>query len=222
MYSSAKVAPYLLPQTFINYEVGGWASLLKNKIYLDWSLYRLEGKNEIISVKQPDNSFVNQNAGSTRHTGIEYGITWKPISDLSVRFSGTNAKHVFVNNNVRGIKYDGKEMSGAPRFTANAEIMYKPSFIKGLRVSAEWQHQGKYFMDDLDLYTYKGFDVINLRAGYHFKAFELWVNALNAGNLYYSVFASKNATSSGSAAYSYSLGDPREFTLGLAWHFGKK
>ena len=222
LYSSVKVAPYLLPQTFNNYEVGGWVSLMKNKLYADWSVYRLLGTNEIISVKQPDNTSVNENAGSTKHTGVEYGITYKPAEGFSIRFSGTNAKHTFIKNVVKGVDYNGKEMSGAPRFTSNAEVMYKPPFVKGLRVSAEWQHQGKYFMDDLDLYTYKGFDIVNLRAGYQYKMFEVWVNAINAGNLYYSTFSSKNATASGSSAYSYSLGDPREITVGLAYSFGKK
>jgi iron complex outermembrane receptor protein len=222
LYNSVKVAPYLLPQTFSNYEIGGWASFQKNKLYLDWSLYRLDGRNEIISVRQPDNTNTNENAGSTKHVGIEYGITYRPITNLSIRFSGTNAKHTFVNNIVRGVKFDGKEMSGAPRFIANAEINYKPSFIKGLRIAAEWQHQSRYFMDDLDLYTYEGFDVFNFRAGYQLKGFELWVNALNATNLYYSVFSSKNATANGNDSYSYSLGDPRELTLGLTYRFAKK
>lgn len=222
LYSSVKVAPYLLPQTFSNYEIGGWASLLKNKIYADWSIYRLIGTNEIISVKQLDNTSINQNAGSTKHIGIEYGVTYKPINDLSIRISATNAKHTFIDNVVKGVSYNGKEMSGAPGFTGNAEVSYKPSFVKGLRVSAEWQRQGKYFMDDLDLYTYGGFDVVNIRAGYQYKGFELWMNAINAGNRFYSTFSSKNATANGSSSYSYSLGDPREITVGLAYHFGKK
>ncbi|MDE3248058.1 MAG: TonB-dependent receptor [Bacteroidota bacterium] len=222
LYSSAKVAPYLLPQSFNNYEIGGWISLLSNKLYADWSIYRLEGKNEIISVRLPDNSTVNQNAGSTRHTGIEYGINYHPVQSLYLRFSATNAKHLFVNNTANGVKYDGKEMSAAPRFTCNAEITWKPAAIPGFRIAAEWQHQGRYFMDDLDATAYKGFDVLNLRAGYRLHAFEIWINALNAGNTYYSVFASKNATSNGSSSYAYNLGDPRELTLGLAWHFGKK
>lgn len=221
LYSSVKIAPYLLPQTFQNYEVGGWASLFHNKIYLDWSIYRLNGTNEIISVKQPDNSYVNENAGSTKHVGIEYGITYKPINDLSVRFSATNAKHSFVKNIVKGVDFSGKEMSAAPRFISNAEIIYKPSFVKGLRVSTEWQHQGKYFMDDLNNYSYGGFDVVNFRTGYRIKGFEIWVNILNAANSYYSVFSSKNATSNGNSSYSYNLGDPREITVGFAYHFSK-
>lgn len=222
LYSSVKVAPYLLPQTFNNYEVGGWASLLKNKIYLDWSLYRLLGTNEIISVKQPDNTSVNENAGSTRHTGIEYGVTYKPVNGLAIRLSATHAKHTFINNVVKGVNYNGKEMSGAPRFIANAEISYKPSFVKGLRIGAEWQHQNRYYMDDLNRYTYKGFDVFNLRAGYQVKGFELWVNVINAGNLYYSTFSSKNAAAAGGSSYSFSVGDPREITIGLAYHFESK
>lgn len=222
LYSSVKEAPYLLPQTFFNYEVGGWVSLFRNKVYADWSVYRLDGSNEIISVRQSDNSYTNENAGSTRHMGIEYGITYKPVAGLSLRFSGTNAKHTFVENIVKGIDYSGKEMSGAPRFTGNAELIYKPSYIKGLRIGIEWQHQSRYFMDDLDKQRYKGFDVLNCRTGYRFRNFEVWMNMLNTTNLYYAVYASKNATSGGSAAYSYNLGDPRETTLGFTYHFGRQ
>jgi iron complex outermembrane receptor protein len=219
--SGSKVAPYLLPQTFSNYEIGGWLSLARQKIYADWSLYLLLGRNEIISVKQPDNTYTNQNAGKTKHIGIEYGITWKPVNGLSFRISGTNAKHVFVENIVRGVNYNGKEMSSAPRFTGNSEITYKPSFIKGFRFSAEWQHQGKYFMDDLDQFTYGGFDIVNFRTGYAIKHAEIWINLINAFNSYYSTLAIKNATANGNAAYSYQLGDPREITLGIGYRFGK-
>lgn len=221
LYSGTAVAPYLSPQTFFNYEAGGWLSLLKNKLYADWSLYLLDGSNEIISVKQPDGLSVNQNAGKTRHKGIEYGVTYRPVNDLSVRLSATNAKHTFVNNVVKGVDYSGKEMSGAPRFTANAEVMYKPAYVHGLRISAEWQHQGRYFMDDLDQTSYKGFDVVNFRIGYQLSRWEIWVNALNAFNQYYSTYASRNATGS-SVVYTYNLGDPREITVGLGYRFGKR
>jgi iron complex outermembrane receptor protein len=46
---------YLLPQTFRNFEVGGWLSLLDNKLYIDYSAYLMNGTNEIISVKMADN-----------------------------------------------------------------------------------------------------------------------------------------------------------------------
>lgn len=222
LYSSgSKVAPYLLPQSFANYELGGWLSVIKNKLYIDYSLYFLKGTNEIISVKQPDNTTINQNTGKTSHKGIEYGINYKPSAEWAFRLSATNAKHIFINNIVKGVDYSGKEISGAPHFTSNTEITYKPKYLKGLRLSGEWQHQSNYFMDDMNLYKYNGFDVFNLRVGYSAKSVELWVNALNILNQYYSTYAVKSG-SAGAGSYSYNLGDPLEITVGVSYKFGHK
>jgi outer membrane receptor protein involved in Fe transport len=215
LFNSVKV-PYLQPQTFFNYEVGGWLSLLQNKIYLDYSLYLLNGTNEIISVRQTDGSYQNQNAGQTRHKGIEYGITYRPNNEWMLRFSGTNAKHTFVQDIEKGIDYSGNEIAAAPKFIANSEIMYKPKWVKGLRVGAEWQHLSNYFMDNANTVKYAGFDVFNIRTGYSIKHFEVWVNALNAFNKYYAAIASKS-----SYGYTYNLGDPRDITLGVSFKFGK-
>lgn len=213
LYTGVKV-PYLGPQTFYNYEVGGWFSLLKNKLYADWSYYLLNGTNEIITVKNPDNSTENQNAGKTKHTGIEYGITYRPVNSLSIRFSAANSKHTFGDYVEKGVAYNNNELAGGPRFIANAEVSYKPVFVKGLRVSAEWQHIGSYYMDNANSKKYDGFDLLNLRAGYNIRQFEVWVNALNATNTYYSTYASKSGST-----LSYNLGDPREFTVGVAYKF---
>jgi iron complex outermembrane recepter protein len=216
LYTGVKV-PYLGPQTFFNYEVGGWFSLLKNKLYADWSWYLLNGTNEIISVKNADGSTENQNAGKTKHTGIEYGITYRPVSSLSVRFSAANSKHSFVEYVEKGIAYNNNQLAGGPRFIANAEVMYKPVFVKGVRVGAEWQHIGSYYMDNANTKKYGGYDLLNLRAGYTIRQFEIWVNALNATNVYYSTFASKSGST-----LSYNPGDPREFNVGVAYKFGKR
>jgi outer membrane receptor protein involved in Fe transport len=216
LYTGVQV-PYLGPQTFYNYEVGGWFSLLKNKLYADWSWYLLNGTNEIISVKNPDGSTENQNAGKTKHTGIEYGITYRPVNGLSIRFSAANSKHTFVNYIEKGISYNNNELAGGPHFLANAEVMYKPAFVKGLRVGAEWQHVGAYYMDNANTKKYNGYHLLNLRAGYTIARFEIWVNAMNAANTYYSTFASKSGST-----IAYNLGDPQEFNIGLAYRFGAK
>jgi outer membrane receptor protein involved in Fe transport len=216
------LVPYLDPQTFKNYEIGGWFALGGDKLYADWSMYNLQGTNEIISVKLPDGSTQNQNAGSTEHMGIEYGINYKPNSAWYFRFSGTNAKHKYINNIVKGVNYNGKDINGAPKFIANAEVIYKPAFIKGFMISAEWQHQDKYFMDDLNKYTYGGYDIANFRVSYKLGNAEVWMNALNAFNAYYAVSAtSAPGTAVGVNNRTYNMGDPRELTLGLSYKFGK-
>eukprot|EP01037_Dinobryon_pediforme_P014795 gene14795-14927_t len=211
---------YLLPQTFKNYELGGWLSLVRNTLYIDYSLYLMNGTNEIINVRLPDNTTQAQNAGATRHKGIEYGISYRPIADLYVRLSGTNAIHKFVNYVASGVNYNGFEIADAPHFTGNAEIVYKPHYLKGFRIGLEEQQVGRYYMDNLQTYAYDGFKVTNVRAGYQIGSAELWINALNLFNTYYATLATASVSGS-KTSYSYNLGDPRAFTLGLAWHFGK-
>ncbi|MHA4807231.1 TonB-dependent receptor [Flavitalea flava] len=216
LYNGVKV-PFLKPQTFFNYEIGGWLSLLKNKLYADWSLYLLEGTNQIISVRQNDGTFINTNAGKTRHKGVEYGLTWKPSAEWSLRVSATDADHSFIVQYENNQDYSGNQMSAAPHFIANAEFTWKPVFIKGFRIGMEWQHLGKYWMDNANTRQYSGFNIFNIRAGYKFKQVEIWSNTLNAFNKYYASLATKSAY-----GYSYNLGDPAEYTVGVAWHFGKQ
>ncbi|HEX7069537.1 MAG TPA: TonB-dependent receptor, partial [Rhodothermales bacterium] len=67
--------PSLRPSTFDSYEAGGWASFVDGRLYVEASLYRMNGTNEIIDVLLDDGSTENRNAGRTRHTGFEYLIT---------------------------------------------------------------------------------------------------------------------------------------------------
>jgi outer membrane receptor protein involved in Fe transport len=216
LYQGVRV-PYLSPQTFFNSEIGGWLELYKGKIFADWSVYSMKGTNEILSVLSDDGAFRNENAGETLHQGVEYGISYKPSAQWKLRAGAANAKHIFVQYGEKGINYNGNIMAGAPSFLMNAEVSYKPRFIKGLRTSFEWQHQSSYWLDNSNTRTYNGFDIVNVRAGYQFKFFEVWLNILNAADKYYSVAASKSGS-----GYSYNLGQPRTFNTGIAYQLSRR
>jgi outer membrane receptor protein involved in Fe transport len=213
LYTGVKV-PNLNPSLFYNYEIGGWIEVIKNKLSLDASAYRLQGTNEIISVKLDDGSFINQNTGRTLHRGIEAGLNATPIKDVSFRLSGAYSQHEFVDYIEKGIRYNGNEMANAPHWIYNAEIWYKPSFAKGLRLGAELQHVGRYFVDPQNTATYEGYNALNLRAGYAVNGFDVWVNVLNATNNYYSYITSKS-----SSGYSYQLAEPRNINIGVSYDF---
>lgn len=214
LYTGVKV-PNISPAVFYNYEAGGWAEIIRNKLSADISLYQLNGTNEIVSVKQDDGSFMNQNAGKTSHKGIELGMNATPAKDVSLRFSGAYNKHEFVEFIEKGSKYNGNEMHNAPNWMYNAEVWYKPSYVKGLRIGAELQHIGSYFTDPQNTAKYEGYDVIHLRAGYRFKGMEIWLNVLNAFDSYYSYITTKS-----SFGYSYQLAEPRNFNAGISFDFG--
>jgi outer membrane receptor protein involved in Fe transport len=213
LYTGVKV-PNLDPSIFYNYEVGGWMEIIKNKLSADASVYKLIGTNEIISVKMDDGSFANQNAGRTLHRGIEFGINATPVKTISFRISGAYSKHEFINYVEKGIQYNGNEMANAPHWTYSSEIWYRPSFIKGLRVGAELQHVGSYYVDPQNTASYSGYNALNFRAGYSIKGFEVWLNILNVTDNYYSYLTSKS-----SFGWSYQLAEPRNFNAGISYDF---
>lgn len=212
LYRGVQV-PSLKPASYANYELGGWISFARQHGYLDVSLYQLDGTDEIISVRLDDGSFQNQNAGKTRHRGLEYTLTYAPVPDFTLRVSGTYVVHRFVEYVERGSTFNGNQMATAPRWIANAEVTLRPRFLPDFRLSAEWQHIGRYYMDALNTEAYNGYDLLNLRAGYTWKGLEVWLNALNASNVLYTTTVDKSAFGK-----SYRPGNPQTFNLGIACH----
>ena len=212
-----KDIPSLKPIYYDNYEIGGWASLFKNKAKLELSVYRMDGLNEIISVLQGDGSTLQQNAGRTTHQGVEYSLLTNLHKDLLFRISGTNAVHKFTDYTEDGVDYSEKSMPQSPDWIANVQLTYKPTYLKGFRASIEWQHIDEYYMDQLNTKTYEGYDIFNLRLGYERKSFEVWTNITNISNELYATVA--RATAWGQ---NYSLGNPRSFNIGLSHKFNKK
>jgi len=209
IYNAIRV-PYLLPQSFVNYEIGGW--ILLNKLQAEFSLYQLNGTNEIVSVRQADGVNLNQNTGATKHLGIEYKIVY-PINRLiSLTINATNAIHQYQKTILKGVDISGKTMSAAPSFWSVSQVQF--NWSKNLNSSLEWQHQSSYFMDEINQTNYPGFDVIHWRTNYSFKKNTIWIQILNAANTYYSTMATKNFSVKGNAAYSYYIGEPRSIVFG--------
>ncbi|WP_413669199.1 TonB-dependent receptor [Mucilaginibacter sp. Mucisp86] len=230
LYSSRQLTQ-LKQATFDNYEAGGWFSAFNKKLYFELSVFDLEGHNEIINQLLPDNTTQNQNAGATRHRGIEYSLTVAPVKELTFRFSGTNAKHTYVEysevsaNYATGTNtvtnYDGKRMNNAPAWIANSELTYKPQYLPGFRIATEWQHINQYYTNPANTKTYSGYDIYNLRLGYDVKSSVLkgagiWFNVLNLTNKLY-------ATTVTSSQYgdTYNAAPPRTYTLGISYSFSK-
>ncbi|MDR6944940.1 TonB-dependent receptor [Mucilaginibacter pocheonensis] len=230
LYSSRQLTP-LKQATFNNYEVGGWFSAFDKKLYFELSVFDLEGHNEIINQLLPDNTTQNQNAGATRHRGIEYALTLAPVQELTFRFSGTNARHTYVeysevsSNYATGastvISYNGNRMSNAPAWIANSELTYKPEYLSGFRIATEWQHINQYYTNPANTKAYNGYDTYNLRLGYDIKSSVLksagiWFNVLNLTNKLYATTVTSNQYGD-----TYNAAPPRTYTLGISYSFSK-
>jgi len=204
------------PAVFSNYEVGGWASLWQNKVFFDYTFYRLEGNNELLGIRQPDNTTDYQSAGKTLHEGIEYQITIRPNDSWNFRFGGTNAKHTFVDFVLSTRASDalknvnGKEMPQAPNFIANSEVTYK---YKGARIALEWQKIGPWFQDQVNNVSFEGLSVFNLRMGYNYKAYQFFTNIMNLGDALYATTATRGNNATDKSTYTPAA--PRTVVAGV-------
>jgi len=215
--------PLLDPTTFNNIELGGWLSLLKNKLYIDFAVYSLKGEDEVVSVSTKVDGITvreNKNVGETKHNGVEFGINLKPIDGLSIRYNSAYSKHEYVSFVTKIVDgqptkdFSGNEMPGAPEWVSNSGVDYKPTFFKGFRIGVEWQHVSEYFTDDKNEFTYEGYDTFNARLGYDMKHFGLWMNIMNLSDDLYSTRAN---TAWGRTTYT--PGVPRTFVVGLNYKF---
>lgn len=217
----------LEPAYFENYEIGTWISFLENKVAIDIALYQMNGRNELLNIRQPDNSFDYQSAGKTLHRGIEFGVRCIPSKQFNLRFGGTNALHRFEEFLVSTKPTDpvknlnGFEMPGSPRWTWNTELTYYPKWLTNFRTAIEWQHSDSWYQNQINTVTMKGFDVLNFRVGYQWKGIEVFSNIMNLTDALYA----NNATRGNNATdrTTYTPAAPRTFVFGLQYNLaGKK
>jgi outer membrane receptor protein involved in Fe transport len=217
----------LSPATFNNYELGSWASLFQNRLYLEASLYRMDGKNELLNIRQADNSFDYQSAGKTLHQGIEYSLSFKPSDEFSFRFGGTSALHRFedflvsIKSSDALKKLDGFEMPISPRTTFNTEFSYYPKWIKNFRTSLELQHADEWYQNQVNTIKYEGYNVLNMRFGYKVKGIEIFSNLMNINNALYATNASRGNNLTDRSTFTPSA--PRTIVMGLQYNItGRK
>lgn len=224
-YGGSLTAPNLRESVFDNIDAGiRWASSDKTWA-TDIGLYRLEGKDEIVSYSITPGQSEPRNAGKTRHEGIEFGATYNPQSVWDAKINGAFARHVYRQyQTASNENFNGKTIPAAPRRLINAEVGYK--LAKDARVSAEVQHVGSYYMDNANTVRYPGHELLNLRAQTRVGAWDVWASIMNATDAHYAETA--GSTFKGSGAYNpntqdtYTPGAPRTLLIGARYSFGAK
>lgn len=218
----------LKPAKFDNYEVGGYFTI-PSILKVDVAVYRLDGKDRLISLRDNDGNYIERNAGETRSEGIELGVKYNLLDNLSISYSGSYATHRYVSFIDNNVDYSNTDMESAPNYLATATVNYKPT--KNLSLIVEHEQVGKYNTsfeeqavvgDDtngdniMGTSTYEGHNVFNFRANYEYKQFEIWGQALNIFDKLYSTRASYSIWSKEN---SYSIGNPRAFHFGVKYNF---
>ena len=216
--------PDLHPATYRNAELGLRLAFLGGALRLDSALYRLTGRDTIVSYTESPGNSENRNAGRTRSQGLELGLNYDS-GPFDARFSTAIASHRYLQYRVSAaLDYSGNKMPQAPRDVTSAEIGFRPA--TGARVALEMVHLGRYWMDNANTVEYAGHTLLNVRASYKLgNAWEAWAQARNLTDRRYADSASSSYSGTGTynpnAQNQYTPGAPRSVMLGLTYTYGK-
>lgn len=227
LYRNKNELQGIKPSRYHNYEIGGYFTL-PSKLKIDAAVYLLEGQNTLITMRDQEDNFFNSNAGKTRSYGVEYGITWYAIKEISITHNGSYAQHRYIDFFDKGIDYSNTDRETAPNLIGTSLITYKKDFKNnfGFSITAEHELVGKYntsFEKQIDnedgtfgTATYEGHSIFNVRSTITYKGFEVWGHALNVFDTLYSARASFNSFR---GENNFTIGNPRAFHLGVRYNF---
>jgi len=213
--------PDLRPASYNSYEMGLRMGFLERALKLNATLFRLDGKDTIVSYSIAQGNSENRNAGSTRSTGIEINLSYD-AGMFDGRLGASFAKHEFLDYQASStLDYSGKEMPAAPN-TITAEVGYKP--VQDARIALEVVKQGSYWLNNANTVSYSGHTLLNLRGNYKMnKGWEAWLQGRNLTNQRYA--DSVSSSYSGMGTYTpvtqdqYTTGAPLSVMVGLTYTF---
>ncbi|WP_028456587.1 TonB-dependent receptor [Chitinilyticum litopenaei] len=222
LFSSASV-PDLKSATFDQLEAGLRVAAAAG-LQLNAAIYRLDGRDELVSYTLQPGKSEPRNAGRTRHTGIELGADWAVAHDWQLRLAAQYARHTYRDYRPSAQEdYAGKTIPAAPDWQGTLELAWRP--LAGARIALETAHLGRYWMDNPNTVRYGGHTLVNLRGEYQTGSWTLWAQLLNATDRHHATMA---ASSYKGGAYlpdsqnTYTPGAPRTALIGASYRFGGK
>jgi outer membrane receptor protein involved in Fe transport len=207
----------LQPTVAINKEVG-FRSWIGNIISYDVTVYQINKNNDILAIKDINNSPIQTDNGKTQHKGIELSWSsdryhgWKTYG----AYTWSQNQYVsWITNQITGANFNGKTMSLMPSTIGMIGVSYSPASFNGGFVAAEVTHFGSTYVDDANTWKYNGHDLLNLTSVYKVdKQFDLIGKITNVLDTKYAL------TYGGSAiAKEFEPGMPRAFYIGARYKF---
>ena len=200
----------LKPETGWNFEIGVRGNFLEDKLFFNFSIYRLAIENLIVSRRTTLDQFIGINAGKTQHDGFEAAVTynWIKNNNLSVSTftnltvnSYTFKKFIDEDND-----FSGNNLTGVPDAVFNTGVDF--NFAVGIYGNVNYQYVGSMPITDANTFYSDSYKLTSLKVGYVFKFLkEIQVNAfLGINNLFDEKYASQiliNASSFGGNAPRY-------------------
>ncbi len=193
----------LTPSIIDQYEVGVKNDILAGKLSANLTIYRIVNNNLAQTAPVDKNGNPNNNtnikelAGETTSDGIEIDINSSPLRGLTVLagYSFNNMRYTDTKD-AKGNYIEGERLVNTPAHTANASVFYtfERGPLKGLKLGAlgfysgdrfgGWNNQQQQVQNFSRLIKVKGYNTIDISAGYTIQKVSLMAKVSNLFNTY--------------------------------------
>lgn len=162
------INPEIVQEKGVNYELGTKMFLVRNKLWLNLAIFRMNINDLLVSQRIGDDQFIGKNAGSTRHQGIEldmnYTFELSSLLKLIPFASYTLSDHKFVDFVDGSNDYSGNPLTGVPknRINLGLRLNYSESFYW----NTTYQYVDEIPLTDANTLYSEPYTILNTRLGY--------------------------------------------------------
>jgi iron complex outermembrane recepter protein len=192
------------PSDILSYDIGA-RYLPAPEVLLQLSLFRADTKNEVIT---DPITLEETNAGETRRQGIEAGIEWFILPELSFYTNLAYQDAEYKDYNTAGGNYSGNDINRVPEWIAKAGLEYFPELGLGGSLSASYT--GERWSDAANTAREPDYMIIDASVRY---AFSKTTFTLHFNNLFDKKYAELQNINS------FSPADPFNVTLSCSISF---
>ena len=178
-YSAASQETFTYdPEYTTNYEAGIKARFFNNRLKTNLSIFYTDIEDKQVREEIPGGgagAWEFTNAARAHTQGVELEVTALPMGNLEI-FGGVGYARSEVDDwtgraGGKSVDYSGKRLPWAPELTANAGIGY---YMKnGFYTVADLFWAGCQYFDAANTLEDEGYELVNIKAGYRFKQFDI-------------------------------------------------
>lgn len=159
---------------------------------------------------------INVDNGKSKHIGVEGMFEYRFPIDVSIRASGSLAKHTYDFDYLSGTtNWNGLDIDTAPRNFGSVQLNWAPA--DKVKAGLEWIWMGSYFMEPTNTFKYEGHNYFNLRVEMEaMENVDVFFRVMNITNVRYAERADYAPFGVGER---YFVGKPRAFYGGVRVRF---
>ena len=162
------INPEIVQEKGVNYELGTKMFLVRNKLWLNLAVFRMNINDLLVSQRIGDDQFIGKNAGSTRHQGIELDMNYTfelgSLLKLIPFASYTLSDHKFVDFVDGNNDYSGNPLTGVPKNRINLGL--RLNYLESLYWNTTYQYVDEIPLTDANTLYSEPYTILNTRLGY--------------------------------------------------------